>query len=497
MTITTLGSRNQYTSALNSDTVFPITFTFLEQDDVAVYQTPSGQAPNPASDLLQASEYVLVGTGSNPSLRNVTLNTPAPVGDIITVIRNMPLKRTTDFQLSGDFSAANLNNQFDRLVLMVQQVNTLIKNLGLTYVDNEITDQTNPTQNLNTLPKLPNHGSDGVPVWTTNGNGDLISGLLEEDPGASTLRSELANNEDGTDGARLVGYYNPHTLAQTPVIVTLDGLVSGNSGDFVPGDLKPSLLTTASMGWLLVVSGTIGSATSGATVLADASAEDLFGVIWESTSIFDCRIYNSIGVITSKGASASADWAANKAIELPALPGKAVGCSGTGAYSQLFSANSTTDELNLELIGSAIRYPTGYPFTLSTTGSLPGGLLPSTTYYAINEGLLDQIKVAATVAHAAGGTAVDITSAGSGTHTILSGTPNRDVGYWNGEDTTLLTIETMPSHRHTPGGGGSGGAAGATGTFFAHPNEQSGPTGGTQAHNNMQPTCFVNWMIKL
>src|SRR5690606_27243223 len=75
--------------------------------------------------------------------------------------------------------------------------------LGLTY---DGTSQLSPGDNV--LPKLPAQTGNGVPIWTINALGNLIAALLEEDAGATTLRSELANETADNDGARLVGYHN-------------------------------------------------------------------------------------------------------------------------------------------------------------------------------------------------------------------------------------------------------------------------------------------------
>jgi hypothetical protein len=55
----------------------------------------------------------------------------------------------------------------------------------------------------------------------------------------------------------------------------------------------------------------IGSATSGATQRANADCEDLFLYLWNNYANGQCA------VSTGRGASAAADWAANKTISLP------------------------------------------------------------------------------------------------------------------------------------------------------------------------------------
>lgn len=63
-------------------------------------------------------------------------------------------------------------------------------------------------------------------------------------------------------------------------------------------------------------------------------------------------------------------------------------------------------------------YATGDAVTLTTTGTLPGGLATSTTYYLIKVDA-NNLRFATSLANAQAGTAIDITSAaGGGTHTI-------------------------------------------------------------------------------
>lgn len=104
--------------------------------------------------------------------------------------------------------------------------------------------------------------------------------------------------------------------------------------------------------------------------------------------------------------------------------------------------------------------------------------------------------------------------AGSG-----GGLSARSLGQYLGEETHALSVGEMPAHSHgindpghhhtinggaqfitnTPGGGVPGGAQ-----FTGNPNTDTSGTGisvqnagGGSAHNNMQPTAFVNAMVKL
>ena len=64
------------------------------------------------------TEYTVSGVGAEAG-GNVTLITGATLNDVVTIERDMPIQRSTDFQLAGDFLAATLNDELDRVTKMV------------------------------------------------------------------------------------------------------------------------------------------------------------------------------------------------------------------------------------------------------------------------------------------------------------------------------------------------------------------------------------------
>lgn len=72
------------------------------------------------------------------------------------------------------------------------------------------------------------------------------------------------------------------------------------------------LRTTPPTGWIKGNGGTIGNAASGATNRAHADTVDLFTLFWGQFSNTILPIQDSAGVATTRGASAAADFAANK-----------------------------------------------------------------------------------------------------------------------------------------------------------------------------------------
>lgn len=91
----------------------------------------------------------------------------------------------------------------------------------------------------------------------------------------------------------------------------------------VPTGMVAAFLTsTLPSGWAKANGQTIGSASSGATGRANADTAALFEVIWNSTSNTTSVIQTSAGAPTTRGASAAADFAANKRLPLPDLRGE-------------------------------------------------------------------------------------------------------------------------------------------------------------------------------
>ncbi|MCA2570707.1 hypothetical protein [Microcystis sp. M42BS1] len=77
---------------------------------------------------------------------------------------------------------------------------------------------------------------------------------------------------------------------------------------------------SAPTGWIKLNGGTIGSAASGATTRANADTQMLYEMLWTEFNNTVLPIQDNLGVATSRGASAAADFAANK--RLPIFDGR-------------------------------------------------------------------------------------------------------------------------------------------------------------------------------
>lgn len=90
-----------------------------------------------------------------------------------------------------------------------------------------------------------------------------------------------------------------------------------------------------------------------------------------------------------------------------------------------FTADAGTDVCTAT---DTILTLTGTEVTFTTTNTLPTGLSTSTTYYLIYQSTTT-FKVASSLANALAGTAIDITGAGSGTHTVHVSTKFQPLPY--------------------------------------------------------------------
>jgi plastocyanin len=127
--------RSQYT-ATSGQTVFTVPFEFFENSDLKVYKN--------STLLTLTTNYTVTGAGVTNG-GSITLVSGATAGDILTIVRDVPVKRVTDFPTSGPFNVDALNSDLDRLTAMVQQQEALDgRSLRL--------DQFDTPNTLNTLP---------------------------------------------------------------------------------------------------------------------------------------------------------------------------------------------------------------------------------------------------------------------------------------------------------------------------------------------------------
>lgn len=97
---------------------------------------------------------------------------------------------------------------------------------------------------------------------------------------------------------------------------------SAVAGALPAGAVQQFIQTSAPAGWVIMNGGSIGNAASDATTRANADTAALFAVIWDGVAQADATVQDSAGSTVARGASAAADFAANRRIILPDMRGE-------------------------------------------------------------------------------------------------------------------------------------------------------------------------------
>lgn len=141
----------------------------------------------------------------------------------------------------------------------------------------------------------------------------------------------------------------------------------------------------------------------------------------------------------------------------------------------------------------------GQPVTLTTSNTLPAGLSLATTYYIIRVDST-HVKFATSQANANAATAIDLTTAGTGIHTITYALTGRQIiAEIGGEENHSQALTEVAAHTHsvtthdTAGtrNGFLGASVNNVGSAAVDAN-----TGGDGQHNNMPPFMVMNYIIK-
>lgn len=265
------------------------------------------------------------------------------------------------------------------------------------------------------------------------------------------------------------------------------------------GDIRTSLNSFAPFGWVAANDGSIGSALSAATNRKNMDTWQLYNLIWNT--ILD----NWAPVSSGRGASAYADFTANKTLTMTRMLGRVLaGQNPLTITSQTFTTAYAGNKFNL-IVTSSSLFTKGTPVLLTNTGgSLPASLAVNTVYFVININATT-IQLATTIENSYAGIPIDMGGDQTGTSTV-----QQALGAYVGESLHSLTVAELAAHTHNARDASPIGTFGIrnvspNGTFSYQTSAgndskdviSTGTTGSGTGHNTIQPTTYMNVFIKL
>ncbi|CCQ72322.1 hypothetical protein [Magnetospira sp. QH-2] len=262
-------SPRKHLHAVDGQVDFPFEFQFFSDGDLEVFV--DGEEKNLSVD------YTVTGAGETAG-GSVIFTEAMAGGESVVIVRKIPLERTTDFQEGQGIRSQTFNDELDRLVAMVQQVNeaaTRLVGLPVTYAgDVELT--------------LPDPASNSLIGW----NGDA-SHLTNFDASAFVFQPSgepalyVTTAEDGrtllelSDAAKL-GTAQTWTAPQRSTLASLTAVADVFTPEFATaqdfsftvdavstladpintGDAGPEPLAPGQSGSIFIEQGTTGGTLS-------------------------------------------------------------------------------------------------------------------------------------------------------------------------------------------------------------------------------------------
>jgi hypothetical protein len=358
-------TRDDYTAS-SGQTVFAYTFQVLSDSDLKVLKD--------GVELTLYNDYAVTSVG-NINGGNIVLQSGATAGAKVSVLLAMPITRTTNYQNAGDFLALDVNADFDKAYLAMNQLETDIdRSIGLQDADT--------SANL----KLPLEANRANKLLGFDASGDVIATAAGDVGGGEPLAQTLVlgNTTGGTDISVSSG--DNIVMAASSTVDGRDVSVDGAKLDGIEAGADVTDTTnvvaslTAGSNITIAADGTIASTGGGNETLAqtlvlgnttggtDLSVSSGDNIVMAASSTVDGRDVSVDGTKLD-GIEASADVTDTTNVVAALSAGTGISLSAGGEIT------NTSPDQTVALTGAGGTTVSGtYPnFTITSTGGGSGG----------------------------------------------------------------------------------------------------------------------------
>jgi len=526
MTVSAHSGRNNYVGN-GSQLAFSYTFKIFTKNDIEVLVDGVTKTVD--------TDYTVSGLGVAGG-GTVTFTVAPANGKAVTLLRKQTLEQQSDYQANEDFPAERIEKDLDKLIMDVQMLQERLARAVLfakkSTLANKTCDDFVASKFLQVKADLSGlQMATGVSVGTLS----LPVGISDGGTGSTTpsgARDALLSDEDArTNTVKVVATQKSTTTVTPAVGIGVGEKFQAESADEAPSDFGQIEFVASDVGAgtedtyfqillriagaVLAVSYRFVATTAFRAIFSHANSADRTytlpnnsGTIALTTDI-PASGFPTGGIMPFGGVSAPTgfllcdaslfdmDSQGNLADVIKDFYGRDTGST--------FTADAGTDVITSTAHGLSDTNRV----VVSTTGTLPGGLSVNTIYF-VRDVTTNTFKLALT----SGGAAIDITSAGTGTHRwhnqvkVPDGRGRTFVGFDSGQTefdamgktggakTHTSTIAEMAPHTHAHGSDPVAGGAAGSGLMGLGASLTTQATGGGAAHNNLQPYIVGNHIIK-
>jgi len=243
--------RVSYTASSNQ-TAFTVPFEFFNITDLKVYKNTALMTFN--SSATTNTTYKVTGTSSTTDSAyefgdggTVTFGAGLTAGDIVVIIRETPIERTSDFPVNGTFDVTALNTQQDKFASMVADVNQQSSRSLKLYDYDTVSATTFIPVKATRANKILSFDTDGNVAVSTQplAGGVTVSSLSAGATATASYNTSTgvlalgipagatgAQGNPGSDGADGTGTFNSFTISDGS---TTQSITDGNTLTFTAG----------------------------------------------------------------------------------------------------------------------------------------------------------------------------------------------------------------------------------------------------------------------